>query len=1042
MGSFASRILTGALCLLVAVGLRADSTDDVWRYVPLTKLADNPLYTSLIAKGSGNPTGVITNGDWQLFVIQGTTPNELELNIRPRGWAPNNMCAWIAGSGVLDLSKPILSEDGQTQYAITTMSPNALRYGCVVTHFIAPTTLNTLDDYVFHQNSTNIVSATFDCPHVTVVGRGIFYNEPQLNNMKSLILNFPNATNVLDHAFRKHASMTTFEVSFPKVTAYGAYAFLDVNLSLVEPEDFNLGQVRTIGTNAFYVSRQSDIDDHVFKTDTLRLDAIERLEYGALCYLEAKTVILGRDNLRWVGARALSGRIIPQIVFGTSPAGTELEGAISPVWTTGGGFRYWFRGPRPTTLKSPEDAVLLRMSENCQGMVFIPHGEDSWASLVASAREPTVDERGKLEANYPDVAADRVLGVIEPSAMGGTFVSHNMFLAYGDYRAQEHLLYVRGEPAEYAAVKPAYGVTDAYMPGEVVSLVAPVAPVPIGGSQVKAVKYVVEELDVLGRWTRCVTNSYVDAGTQITMPVSGTSIRVTWIFESAHEFALSHDTDYQNESVTISGASLEDGKTTLVHGSVVTLTAQEESDTVPKAHFAFWQGDIGDADPSNRVLTLVMDRPRQVTAVFDHDWYIETIPNVGSYGTMTDGKWIINFYRKNDSGHDRVMKLGKNWSYGAVVSGAGRINLDTDIIDAEGFAWIADSMEANAFRFTGTGDQQNVVTDCTFPKTLASLGMYVFYGCTSVTNVVVDCPVLTASYYGHFYGCTNLQKLKFKCDILEDFNLLENDKEGSYGLLGRSDYITPSASACLEELEFSLPALKRIPPNLCCAGPLTRTDATGWRFDSVTNVCTRAFFAKTYAPGPYGTLSLPALETISGYRIAWSRGFDAVILGSGKLRDLGRTVSDGGALFDVKEEFRGCTRLGRIEIGLAPNAYLEAGLFSGEGLTGITNVTFTGAAPSGPELFEGLAVRAAVGHSMRLYASSSQSGWTDVDFPATCTATGIVPLGQMSAADRAAVRELPREERRQFMGMVYNGKPFGWLFDTDPWSAGLRVIVK
>lgn len=1043
MCSFTSRILLGGFCLLAAVGLRADSTDGAWRYVPLTKLADNPLYATLIEKGNGNPTGVITNGDWQLFVIQGATPGELELNIRTGGWAANDMCAWIAGSGTLDLSKPILSEDGQTGYSIATMSPNALRYGCVVTNFTAPATLKTLGNYIFYQNSTNIVSATFDCPHVTVVGSGILLNKPQLDNMKSLVLNFPNATNVLDSAFySERASTTTFKVSLPKVTAYGERAFQHANLSLVSQDDLNLRNVRTIGTNAFYASSQSSGEGWALKADTLRLDSLERLEYGSLCYVDAKTVVLGRDNLRWVGARALFGRMIPQIVFGTSPAGTEFEGSVSPVYATGGAYRYWFSGARPATRKTSEDDALLSMKEDCQGMVFIPYGEESWSSLVSSAREPAGEERTRLAANYPDVAEERIIGVIEPDAAGGGLVSHRMFLAYGDYRTREHLLYVRGYPAEYAAgVSPAYGMTDEYGPGETVSLSAPATPVQAGESQVRAVKYVVEELDALGRWTKAVTNAYGEAGAQIAMPASGTSLRVTWIFESAHELALSLDAGYRNETVEIAGASLDGGKAVLAHGSSVTLTAREESDEIPKAHFAFWQGDIGDADPSNHVLTLVMDRPRQVTAVFDHDWYIGTVPDAWSDGTMTDGKWTVRFLRRDDSGQRRTMNIGKSWDIGAVVSGAGRINLDTRITDADGSEWVADSMESNAFRFTAAGDQQNVVTDCTFPKTLTRIGRYVFYGCTSVTNVVVDCPLLTEAGYGHFYECTNLQRLKFKCDILEDFDLRDG-KDAYLGLLGRPDYATPSASARLEELELFLPALKCVPPNFCCAGPLTRTDATAWRFDSATNVCTRAFFAKTYAPGPYGTLSLSALETISGYRIAWSRGFDAIRLGSGELRDLGRTVQEDGVSYDVMNEFRDCRRLGRIEIGLASNAYLEPGLFSGEGLTGITNVTFTGAAPSGPELFAGLAVRAPAGRTVRFYASRLQPGWTEADFPATCAAAGIVPRGQMSDEDRAAVRGLPREERRQFMGLVYDGKPFGWLFDTVPWSAGFRMIVK
>lgn len=475
----------------------------------------------------------------------------------------------------------------------------------------------------------------------------------------------------------------------------------------------------------------------------------------------------------------------------------------------------------------------------------------------------------------------------------------------------------------------------------------------------------------------------------------------------------------------------------------MTLTAEEESDgPAPKARFAYWIGDIGDADPSNRVLNLVMDRPRHVTAVFDHDWYIENVPSQSTRGTMTDGKWTLTFRRKEDIDGKRVMKLGNSdWGQGVVISGSGRINLDTDITDVDGLHWVVDEMADNTFRFMADGTAQSVVTECIFPKTVTTIGKYTFYACTSVTNVMMDCPVLTKVYYGHFFGCTNLRRFRMKCDILEDFDLLDDDREKQYGFFGTGFNNT---STCLEEMDLILPKLKRIPPMFCCVRPLTRTDATNWRFDSATNVMDYAFYAASYAPGPYGTLSLPALETISGKRIACQRGFDAIRLGSGKLRDLGSSgvSSYGGAVVNVSDDFLGCRRLGRIELGLAPNAYIESGVFSGDTLTGITNVTFTGAAPSSPALFEGLAVRAKAGSKMMLYASSLQPGWTDGEIAATRAATGIVPFEEMSTEDQAAVKALPREDRFRFMGQVYSGKPFGLLFDTNPWVAGFTVILR
>lgn len=1044
----ALRLLAVASSLFMSAGLFADSTDDVWRYVPLTKLADNPVYENLMQKAgctaAKRPTGVITNGDWQLFVIQQTTPDALELNILPGGWANNEMCAWISGKGVLDLSKPILSEDGQAQYAIAKMSANALRYGCVVTHFTAPTELKILGDYVFYRNSTNIISATFRCPYVTTVSRAIFYNHERLSNLKSLILDFPNATSVLDSAFCYHASMTTFEVNFPKVTQYGPQALLDANFSLVKPEDFNLQHVRTVGTNAFYVYSASAAAGQAFRTDTLYLDDLEWLDYGALCYTEANTVILGRENLRWTGARALSGRSIPQIVFGSSPEGTELEGGVSPA-DFGVFYRYWFQGTRPKLRKAPVgDEPLFVMREDCQGMIFIRQGDESWAPLIAAAREPTAEERTKLEAGYADVVGNRILGVIEPTVLDGALTSRRMFLAYGDYRAKEHLLYVKGEPMELGSVMPAYGMSYEYAPGSVVNLTAPSEPVAFAGGNAKATKYVVEELDAVGRWTKVVTNEYTGANAQITMPESGTSMRVTWIFDVVNELEVSHDSGYDNENVTVSAALDEQGKASLAYGSTVTLTAEEESDgPAPKARFAYWIGDIGDADPSNRVLNLVMDRPRHVTAVFDHDWYIDNVPSTSTYGTMTDGKWTLNFYRKEDVDGNRVMKLGNRaWGQGVVISGSGRINLDTDITDVDGLHWVVDEMADNTFRFMADGTAQSAVTECIFPKTVTTVGKYTFYACTSVTNVVMDCPVLTKVYYGCFYGCMNLSRFKMKCDILEDFDLLDDDREKQYGFFGTG--AANNTSACLEEMELILPKLKRIPPMFCRARPLTRTDATNWRFDSVTNVMDYAFCAEVYTPGPYGMLSLPSLETISGKMIAFQRGFDAIRLGSGKLRDLGSSgvSSYGGAVVNVGSEFGYCQRLGMIELGLAPNANIEEGVFSGAGLTSITNVTFTGAAPSSPALFEGLAVRAKAGRKMMLYASSLQPGWTDGEIAATRAATGIVPFEEMSAEDQAAVKALPREDRFRFMGQVYSGKPFGLLFDTNPWVAGFTVILR
>ena len=1023
-GEFCSQkrlLAVGVSSVLLAVSaLRviADTTNDRWIYVPGLTPEEQAIKESV----KGHATGVVTNGDWRLFAILSGTTN-LEINVYRGGWSSPVRDSWIAGEGRLDLSLPVFSEDGRTQYHIPSLQPNCFRTHARVTEFIAPRTITSIGNYIFYQNGGSLTNLVIDCPNLMSLGCGIVYGQTKL---KALTLKCPKLKTLDSEAFRNDVNLSEWHLDLSGVTQYRNYAFYNVKFLGVTAADFNLANVTNVGSYALYGSNG-------LKGDVLQMDDLQHIGENGVRNSVYEVLDLGYDSLTALDANALNGATAATIVLGSGPGPLTIGANAIPSSCR----KLYFRGGVPSVASG---AIVSQ--GRLWTTIFVPADESGWQQLLY--RELQGDELYYFRTRFPDIPESRLIGLLPMGSWGN---GSDVFLAYGDYRTEESRLYVVVDE-RYAAqcpVVPAAGMyASDYPAGTRIVLTAPDDVIQVGDFKVKASKFVVSEIDDYGHWTRNVTtNSYVvGAENAVTMPAKG-SLRVEWIFDEAYSVKLAPRlTEWYPEQVTYQGADVPE-ELWVAEGQTCTFVARAETDELPKTRFLRWEGDIGDADPTNPTLVLAPTNGVKVKAVFAHDWYIAEPPAAsGSTIRMTDGNWVLKGRRLADVDGRRKMQMGNGYASGAIESGSGPMDLSTLVVDADGNEYDITKIDYNAMRPGGDSKNPtpNQCTDFTAPVTLEHLGQYTFYGAnTALTNVTLNCPNLKTVEKGQFMLCSKIRRVYFSAPLLET--------------IPNSGFWEGMFDSCpqIVDMQLNLPRVKELPMKFAKDAPLTETDCTTWHLESVTNVMD--WFMGGDHAGPTGELRLPSLETLTGSRqFAGRRGIEKLVLGSGNLRLLG---SQGG--IGQSESIQQMCRPGNalynmfglrhIELGLAPDAVFPDGVFNGLGTDKVTNLTFTAAPPSNTNIFAAVAKATTVPadgtKTVRVWANRDNPGWRDGgEFAATAADLGILGLGDLTDAERGAYGMLTSKERKRWMGLVYGVKRFGWLFHYGDLPHGLMLLVK
>ena len=1026
-GEFCSQkrlLAVGVSSVLLAVSaLRvfADTTNDRWIYVPELTRDEQAIKESV----KGHATGVITNGDWRLFAILSGTTN-LEINVYKGGWSakPDSQSSWIAGAGRLDLSLPVFSEDGTTQYCFPSLQPNCFRAGAKVTEFIAPRTVTSIGSYIFYLNGGSLTNLVIDCPNLTSLGRGIVYSQTKL---KALTLKCPKLKTLDLDAFRNDENLSEWQLDLSGVSQYSNYAFYNVKFSGVTAEDFNLANVTNVGSYALYGRNSNGL-----RGDILQMDKLQHVGEKGLCNAVYDVMDLGYDSLTALDGKAIFGADARTIVLGTGANPLTIAAGAIPSSC----HKLYFRGGVPMV-----EPGAIASEGALWTTILVSANEPGWRELPY--RELQGDELYYFKTRF-DIPEDRLIGLLPAGAWGNM---SDVFLAYGDYRTEESRLYVVVDE-RYAAqcpVVPAAGMyASDYPAGTRIVLTAPDDVIQVGDFKVKASKFVVSEIDDDGRWTKNVTtNSFVvGAENAVTMPAKG-SLRVEWIFDEAYSVKLAPRlTAWYPEQVTYQGADVPE-ELWVAEGQTCTFVARAETDELPKTRFLRWEGDIGDADPTNPTLVLAPTNGVKVKAVFAHDWYIAEPPATsGSTIRMTDRNWVLKGRRLADVDGRRKMQMGNGYASGAIESGSGPMDLSTRVVDADGNEYDITKIDYNAMRPGGDSKNPtpNQCTDFTAPVTLEHLGPYTFYGAdTALTNVTLNCPNLKTVERGQFMLCSKIRRVYFSAPLLET--------------IPSSGFWEGMFDSCSQivDMQLNLPRVKELPMKFAKDAPLTETDCTTWHLESVTNVMD--WFMGGNHPGPTGELRLPSLETLTGsQQFAGRRGITKLVLGSGKLRLMGSqggTPDHAGSLDLGRPEnsLRDMTGLRHIELGLAPDAVIPDGVFKNLGQDKVTNITFTAAPPSNTNIFAAVAKATTVPadgtKTVRVWANWDNPGWREGgEFAATASGLDILGLGDLTDAERGAYGTLTSKERKRWMGLVYGVKRFGWLFHYGDLPHGLMLLVK
>jgi len=172
-------LVAGAMSLAVMI-LNVGAAD--WTYYAKNDPA-NPTIAGLNPGYNITNTTCIADGNW---VLMASLVNAGEKTIGVGTGDQYGRRAWIAGCGVLDLSKPVHGTD-DSEYHITVIQQFAFAGGAkAITNLVLSTELREIKTYAFEKVST-IVDARCASTNLDSIGTAAFFNVPATNEFHTLV---------------------------------------------------------------------------------------------------------------------------------------------------------------------------------------------------------------------------------------------------------------------------------------------------------------------------------------------------------------------------------------------------------------------------------------------------------------------------------------------------------------------------------------------------------------------------------------------------------------------------------------------------------------------------------------------------------------------------------------------------------------------------------------------------------------------------------------------------------------------------------------
>lgn len=487
--------------LLVALGIALGS-------VCAVRTADAEVTGSWLYDAAAK---TISDGNWTLNVQVNDTPNKL-LKVGTSAGSDAVENAYVAGEGILDLTKPVLTADG-------------------VQWFVAA-----IADGAFNQCS-HVTDIRLGGPKLTSLGGQAFYKCANDTNFELSAENMTRMSwNVFANLGTAGASCVTVKKLFlPKLTSmdYGTFANIahqyEGNGTVSRGEDVYVPLLNSISGAGFQGCwTQSRV--YSWK-GPMRFPSAKTVaaSFGNLQGLDVLEV--GRGDLQSVAEQAFNLVTVDNIILGCGTNRLDLAKKL---------FRYsnvktmFVDGCRPQF--PAEGTDWWKDSDNFNARTFrlaIPEGDDSWADLIAEAQkdenQPTASELNDYRSRYPN--CHDPIGKLPGSVLG---LKNEQWLSYGCPEGVLRDLHVESNVSmAVPGTSPAARVWPTgkwYRSTDVEHVTAPADWVKAAdGYHYRAIGYAYERATDFG-WQPPVTNFVTSA--DITFEKAGAQ-RVTWLFEKA-----------------------------------------------------------------------------------------------------------------------------------------------------------------------------------------------------------------------------------------------------------------------------------------------------------------------------------------------------------------------------------------------------------------------------------------------------------------------------------------------------------------------------
>lgn len=828
------------LAALLVVSPLAFAQD--WLYVPNS-------YTDT----KGATWGTISDGNWTLCV----TASGTGLTTKGEGNTTAVPPFPVAGTGALDLSKPI-RDAGGTAYRLVGQRQSAFwkfnksQYGDrTITSYVASRDFGYIGRNALH-TASELGEAVIDAPICQYVENLSFYNCTSLTN---LTLNLP------------YAKFLGYELTRNTGIKGSASGWRLDSCTNVQPRTFcNLANL----TGAIYLPSAAYIDHQAFKS----CSALKGLVLGSenpsgagLVHIGVYTNAMTDAKARGTESAAVeNGRIndfnllsvgyglkLDFLVIGKGESVLLDDYAFSGITTISNIF---FCGDMPTF-----GTTVFRHLPEKGAAIYIPKGNDSYASAIASVTAPSAEEQADFAANH---APGELIGMVNSQTYFGGNGGCKQYLAYGSYRQYLNDVVVSGTPS---------GVTVGTHPDlywecnrtirdvDTSSDCAIAAPdgILVGGTYRFVSGYVVKTATVDG-WSEPVEHS----GAVYVRPAGTTgTVSLNWIWSetavTTFDLASPDDTTWPGDAVAFSYANGDPipAGAYVLPGTITLSPSCAEHGDYPKNGFLRWEnlpdGAVVDA---NNCVTFDFDGTQTgIRAVFRHDWVYDS-----AAGTIWNRRYRLNVASLGGS----KLGIGTPDSMSGAVASGGNAFI------------IGDSMEAG-----GHLDLNGLVTDSSGSGswTLSKIG---YQSLAPWALTTADSKVSTY-YPTHVRLPETLEAVQNEAMKAPawDYTPLTN-------LVIRTPFLTDTGSnfaqghRYLYRVSLDLPALTTLGQAFVNCGNvcLRDTDVTEWNLPNVQVVSSQAFGNNCSYPNVKGTLDLPKVHTLYGQALSALSGVETFILGT------------------------------------------------------------------------------------------------------------------------------------------------------------------